>query len=286
MPLTTPIRSPGLVVGYLLAGLLLLLIIVLALVLRAAWGDLIGFLWGIALLLSLVAFFFVSFWTAGLGVARYAVEDDRLQLSWGPRQHTILLAAIAGLESGAGQRVAGWRGVRWPGVEIGAGRLVRPDGSSLPLTTYATRPLAQQLLILTDEEAFGLSPADPDFAGQLEALVRAARASGAPAGPIVATPGPLSSPLWRDRSALQLLLGGLVLNLTVFAVLSDLSSGLPAGTARFSLPLIALLWWLVDAAVGAAFYRDSQQRGAALLVWSAGVVLQLGAGIALLALVS
>lgn len=286
MPQTTPIRSPGLVVGYLLAGLLLLLIVVLALLLRAAWGDLLSFLWGAALLLSLIAFFFVSFWTSGLGVARYMVEDGRLRLSWGRRQHITPLAGIIGIESGAGQRVLGWRGVRWPGVDIGVGRLVRPDGSSVPLITYATRLLAQQIFILTEDEAFGLSPADPAFAGQLEALASAARASGAPAGPVVASSGPLSSPLWQDRTALQLIVGGLLLNLTLFAVLSGLSGGMPAGTARFALPLIALFWWLVDALVGAAFYRDIQQRAAALLVWSAGVLLQLGAWVALLSLVS
>lgn len=286
MPLTTPTRSPGLLAGYLLAGLLLLLIVILFLLLRAAWGDLLSVLWSAVLLLALVAFIFVSFWTSGLGVARYAIVDDALQLSWGRRRHTIPLAAITAVEGGEGYRLHGWRGVRWPGVEIGAGRLVRPDGASLPLTSYATRPLARQTLVLTADEAFGLAPADPAFASQVAAHAQAARAGGAPAGGVVAAPGPLQSPLWQDRTALQLLAGGLLLNFTLFAVLAGVSSGLPAGMARFSLPLIALLWWLVDALVGAAFYRHGRQRPAALLLWSAGALLQLGAGAALLSLVS
>jgi hypothetical protein len=303
MPLTTPIRSPGILVGYLLAGLLLLLIVVLLLLLRAAWGDLLSFFWGVTLVLALAAFLFVSFWTSALGVARYTVAGDTLRLSWGRRQHAIPLAAITAIGRGDGYHLRRWRGVRWPGQEIGTGELVAPDGSALPLTTYATRPLGQQLLVFTAAGVFGLSPADPAFARQLEALAGAARAAGAPAGPVVASLGPLASPLWQDRSALRLLLGGLILNLALFALLAALSGTLPAtvplrfgaggqvmrsdsALALFTLPLIGLIWWLVDALIGAALYRRDGQRAVALLVWGAGALLQAGAWAALLALVT
>lgn len=303
MPLTTPIRSPGIIVGYLLAALLLLLIVVLLLLLRAAWGDLLSFFWGVTLLLALAAFLFVSFWTSALGVARYAVEEDALRLAWGRRQHVIPLAAITGIGRGDGYRLHGWRGLRWPGHEIGTGELVAPDGSTLPLTTYATRPLPQQLLIFTEAGVFGLSPADPAFAKQLESLSSAARAAGAPAGPVVPILGSLASPLWQDRSALGLLLGGLILNLALFALLAALSDTLPAtvplrfgaggqvmrsdsALALFTLPLIGLLWWLVDALIGAALYRSDGQRAVALLVWGAGALLQAGSWAALLLLVT
>ncbi|MDT8305433.1 MAG: PH domain-containing protein [Anaerolineae bacterium] len=302
MPFTTPLRSPGIALGYLLIGLLLLLILTLLLLLVSAPWSWLSFFWGVALLLSVLAFFAVSFWTSALGVARYAVEGDALHLSWGRRQHTIPLAAITHLDRGEGYRLASWRGVRWPGHALGVGQLLQPDGTARPLTTYATRPLAEQQLLFTETEAFGLSPADPAFAQQLQPLVDAARASGVPAGPVRATLGPRHSPIWFDRAALALLNAGLVLNLALFALLAATVGSLPAtvplhfdtagnvirsgsGTSLLLLPVAGFLWWLVDGVLGAAFYRGGQ-RAVALLVWAAGTLLQAVAWVAVLLLIT
>jgi hypothetical protein len=229
------------------------------------------------LLLALAAFFAVSFWTSALGVARYTVDEETLHLSWGRRWHRIPLARITGIDDGAGYRAGRWRGVRWPGYQIGVARLLRPDGTTLPLTAYATRPLPQQLLVFTPDEAFALSPADPAFAGELRALTSAARAAGAPAQPVESSLGPLNTALWSDGNAQRLLLGGLTLNLILFALLAALQDSLPAsiplrlgdggsvvgaGTAAalFLLPFTALLFWLADALLGSALYRRPDRR--------------------------
>lgn len=302
MPLTTPIRSPGIALGYLLIGLLLLLILALLLLLAAAPWEWLSFVWGVTLLLALLAFFLVSFWTSALGVARYEVEENVLNLSWGRRQHTIPLAAITHLDRGESYRLAAWRGVRWPGHALGVGQLIRPDGTALPLTMYATRPLAEQLLLFTATEAFGLSPADPAFAQQLKTVIDAARATNAQAGQTLSTLGPLDSPIWHDRSAQALLAGGLILNLALFALLAATVGSLPAtvplhfdaagnvirsgsATSLLLVPFAGFLWWLVDGVVGAAFYRGGQ-RAAAFLVWVAGVLLQVVAWIAVLLLIT
>ena len=299
MVTATPIRSPGIYAGYALMGVLLALIVCLILLLGAGSWDLLAFFWGLLLLMALAAFFLVSFWTSALGVARYTVDEETLLLSWGRRWHRIPLARITGIDDGAGYRLAGWRGLRWPGHMIGVGRLVQPDGPSLPLTVYATRPLAQQLLVFTPEAVYGLSPADPAFAGQLRALVSAAHAAGVPATPVEASLGPLDTALWADRRAQWLLSAGLALNLLLFALLAALQGDLPAGVplrsaaagrmaqtgsaaALFLIPLTAMLFWLADALLGSAFYRDAGRRPVAFLVWGSGALLQAGAWAALL----
>lgn len=295
---TTPIRSPGIFAGYALMGGLLLLVVTLILLLSAAPWDLLAFFWALLLLLALAAFFAVSFWTSALGVARYTVGEEALHLSWGRRWRRIPLARITGIDDGAHYRVARWRGLRWPGHVIGAGQLLQPDGTTLPLATYATRPLAQQLLVFTPEAAYGLSPADPAFAKRLRALVGAAQAAGAPATPVESGLGPLDTPLWADRRALALLAGGLALNLLLFALLAALQDSLPAAvplrpagagrvlragsaTTLFLIPLTGFLFWLADALLGVAVYRDPGKQPVAFLVWGAGALLQAGAWAAL-----
>lgn len=298
MHTATPIRSLGLFAGYALMGVLLALIVSLILLLGAAPLNLLAFFWALLLLLALAAFFAVSFWTSALGVARYTVDDEALQLSWGRRWHRIPLAHITGIDEGRGYRVTGWRGLRWPGHEIGAGQLL-PDGTVVPLIVYATRPLRQQLLVLTPEAAYGLSPADPAFAGKLRSLVSAAQAAGAPAAIVESSLGPLDTPLWADRRALWLLAGGLALNLLLFALLAALQDSLPAAVslragdagrvaatgsaaALFLIPLTGFLFWLADGLLGYAAYRDPDRRPVAFLVWGAGALLQAGAWAALL----
>lgn len=299
MHTATPIRSPGLFAGYALMGVLLALIVSLLLLLGAAPLNLLAFFWALLLLLALAAFFAVSFWTSALGVARYTVDDESLYLSWGRRRRRIPLAHITGIAEGAGCRVAGWRGLRWPGHEIGAGRLLLPDGTVLPLTVYATRPLRQQLLVLTPEAAYSISPADAAFAGKLRALVSAAQAADMPAAAVESSLGPLDTPLWADRRALRLLAGGLALNLLLFALVAALQDSLPAAVplrpgdagrvaptgsaaALFLIPLAGFLFWLADGLLGYAAYRDPERRPVAFLVWGAGALLQAGAWAALL----
>src|SRR5690606_38148774 len=135
----------------------------------------------------------------------------------------------------------------------------------------------QQLLVFTPEAAYGLSPADHAFAGQLRALVSAARAAGVPATAIESSLGPLDHPLWADRRAQWLLAAGLALNLLLFALLAALQGSLPAdpplrpgnagrvvqtgsAAALFLIPLTGFLFWLADALLGSAIYREAARR--------------------------
>jgi len=55
-----------------------------------------------------------------------------------------------------------------------------------------------------------------------------------------------------------------------------------SAAALFLIPLTAMLFWLADALLGSAFYRDAGRRPVAFLVWGSGALLQAGAWAALL----
>jgi hypothetical protein len=104
-------------------------------------------------------------------------------------------------------------------------------------------------------------------------------------------------PLWRDRAALFLMAAGLLGVLVMFGALTfrypSLSSDLPmhfdvAGlpdriapkSELFTLPVIGLLVWVFNTALGVWLYRHVQ-RGGAYLLWFGALAVQGIAGLAL-----
>ncbi len=164
------------------------------------------------------------------------------------------------------------------------------------VNAYATRPLAEQLILVTDEECFGLSPTDA------QGLVQALQQRHA-LGPARLVPMELRRPpvwtwtLWRDRAALFLMAAGLLGLLLMFGVLcfrfpylsSDLPlhfdvTGLPDRIAEksglFALPMIGLVTWIFNTIVGVWLYRHVQ-RGAAYLLWGGALAVEAIAALAL-----
>jgi hypothetical protein len=165
-----------------------------------------------------------------------------------------------------------------------------------PVNAYSTRPLGEQLLLVTANESYGISPSDSS--GFVRALQeRFALGPNRTLEPELKRPPLWTWPLWSDRVALFLMAAGLLGLLVMFGALCfrypDLSSDVPvhfdvsgfpdriAGKSElFTLPFIGMAVWLFNTAAGIWLYRHVQ-RGAAYLLWFGALVVQ---GIAALAL--
>lgn len=165
------------------------------------------------------------------------------------------------------------------------------------VNAYATRGLSEQLLLVTPEESYGISPADPT--GFIQALQECyALGVARPLQPELARPPLWTWRLWRDYSALFLIGIGMLAVLLMFGLFcfrlpvisSDVPlhfdiNGLPDRIAPkiglIALPAIGLLAWLVNLVAGIWIYRRVQHQGAYLL-WGGAVVVQMIAGLALL----
>jgi hypothetical protein len=165
-----------------------------------------------------------------------------------------------------------------------------------PVNAYSTRPLSEQVVLITPVESYGLSPADTP--GFLEALQeRFALGANRVLEPELKRPPLWTWPLWSDRLALFLIAAGLLGVLVMFGALSfrypGLSADLPmhfdvtglpdriaSKSELFTLPLIGLAVWLFNTIAGVWLYRHVQ-RGAAYLLWFGALAVQGIAGLAL-----
>jgi hypothetical protein len=255
--------------------------------------DGFSFVLGLWILVSLLILVYLGYRTWGAFTLEYWVDRDAVTLVWGPTRQTVPVGQIqrvlVGSESSQAPRSEPWH---WP----------CPDRRRLScsdlgiVNSYATRSLDRQLLLVTSEESYGLSPVDPDrFMTALQE--RYALGVGRPLQPELHRPPLWTWPLWRDRMALFLIAAGLVGLLLMFGMLcfrfpalsSDLPlhfdvSGIPDRIAPksglFALPLIGLIAWVFNLVVGIWLYRRVQ-RGAAYLLWGGAVAVQFVAGLAL-----
>jgi hypothetical protein len=243
---------------------------------------------------SLAAAVYLAYRTFGLFMLEYWVERDAVTLVWGLTRQVVPVGSIQqvlmGSEAAALSAAKPWH---WPCAHR---RRIVCDCDLGVVNAYATRPLAEQLILRTSGESYSLSPADAT--GFINALQ--ARYALGPARPLeaqIVRPPLWTWSLWRDRMALILIGAGLVGVLLLFGMLtirfpylsSDLPlhfdvNGLPdrieAKSGLFALPIIGLLTWSFNLVAGIVLYRQ-MQRGAAYLLWGGAVIVQGIAGLAL-----
>jgi len=240
-------------------------------------------------LLSLPIMLFVAYRSWGCFSLEYRVDRDGVTMIWGPLRQAVPMAQIERIVRGAS--CGGIRRWPWP-APYAASRTIREEK---PLFCYASRPPAEQLLLMTSAADYGISPADAD--GFLAALQERHLL-----GPARTLPTqPRFSALWqwrfwKDHVAQGLLLAGLLLCLAVFGFLAFRFPALPEQVALhfnvldqpdrlgprlglFIVPLIGLLSYAVNAVWGGAVYR--RQRLAALIMWGGAVSVQVIAALAL-----
>jgi hypothetical protein len=253
---------------------------------RSQQIDLLSFLMGVVVLVSVPLLVLLAYQTLSCLTLRYRLNRNGLFVRWGGTQQIIPIRDIQRILSGSqlGGEIVHRQGVRWPGHERGEG-LVPGIGRTRFL---ATRPLADQLLVVTPGLAFGISPAEPEGFRQafearrelgpnrlLERKVRRARW--------------LTWPLWTDQTAWALLGLAVVVNLGLFGYLSARFPGLDlqlplhfnnqgmadrigAKVELFALPIIGLIILGTNLILGLLLYR--RERAGSYLLWGAAAAAQ------------
>lgn len=240
----------------------------------------------------------------------YWIDRNAITLAWGPVRQVIPLGDLQELRRGEAvtatlprtwlqsgpngqvdqpalamaQRVPAVARFLLYGPELGTRRLL----GGTKVYSLATRPLPEQLLLYTSQQAFGISPAEPDsFLTSLEQHHRL--------GPthLVANqrhwPRWVRFPLWQDRLLLGLLLAGFLGTLLLLGVAMTRFPALPFALPQwdnldrrmiFAFPIFGLAVWLLNGAWGLLIYR--RQRVAAGLLWGGALAAQAVALVALL----
>lgn len=245
---------------------------------------------------------------------RYQIDRNAVTLVWGPIRQTIPLGAVQKIlrdkavvalaqgkplvrgPNGQVDAVVRWLANRWPrlerwvifGPELGTRRLL----NNMQVYSLASRPLPEQLLLVTAAETFGIAPADP--AQFLKSLNQHHQL-----GPTHLLqqrrhyPRVARFPLWRDRLLLGVLLAGFAGLLLLMGIATTRFTSLPFALPQwdnldrrliFVFPAFGFAVWVINGVWGLLIYR--RHRVAAGLLWSGVLVAQAAALAALLNLTS
>ena len=244
------------------------------------------FLIGLVVLLSVPVLLVLAYQTVSCLTLRYHVDRNGAAIRWFGSEQILPIRDIQKIVPGhqLGNTLVRRHGLRWPGHERGEGWV-----PGIGRTQFlATRPVAEQLLLVTPGRAFAISPHDPEgFMRGFEArrelgpnrllereLLRA---------------GWFTWPFWTDRTAWALLGAALVVNLGLFAALCARFPGLDfqlplhfnnlgqvdrIGTKMelFALPVIGLLILVANLGLGLLLYR--RERAGSYLLWGAAAAVQ------------
>jgi hypothetical protein len=217
---------------------------------------------------------------------RYRLDRNGVTIRWADTEQVIPIRDIQRIVAGQelGDIVVRRRGIHWPGHERGEG-LVPGIGRTRFL---ATRPLAEQLLLVVPGRAFAISPGDPQ--GFLTAFE--ARRELGPNRLLEQEVHPARWSTWRiwtDQTAWSLLGAALLINLGLFGYFSirfpNLDLQLPLHFNRlgqvdrigtkmelFALPMIGLIVLGTNLVLGLVLYR--RERAGSYLLWGASAAVQ------------
>lgn len=295
-------------------GLLIALDLLLALIAYLIPVGTLPFLLLVAVILLWVPMAYVA-WRAWVCLSlSYWVDRNAVTLAWGPIRQILPLTSIKEIRRGEavvalqrgradvrgpnGQIDTAARAIadRWPrlepyvvyGPEVGT----RRRSSGLRMYSLATRPLADQIVLMTPGGAYGISPASPEgFLGALEQhhqlgpthLLETERS----------WPRVVRSPLWQDRWLLAMLIAGFAGFLLLLGVAMTRFTSLPYALPQWSnldrrfillFPAFGFAIWIINGIWGLMIYR--QHRVAAGLLWFGTLAAQVAAMVALLSITS
>ncbi len=151
--------SPGRWIGSVAVALLLVTEIGLLVLLRRTGPGPMAALLALSAFALFVAIARLVYPLWGLFSLRYRVARDGIAIRWASTTQIIPMQAITHILSG--RPYAGrLRGLRWPGQEVGRTAVATDDGQIRPTLVYATTGPESQLLIVTPDLAYAISPAD------------------------------------------------------------------------------------------------------------------------------
>lgn len=217
-----PVRL-GLLFGLvMILGLALLDIGLLTLVLTTP-VTLLSAIRGLAVLLSLPMIGVTLYGLFGLNKAAYRVDRNAITIRWGKLVHVIPWGSIEEIRRGNGPgRVTRFRGIRWPGLWLGRGR-IKGLGA---VQFYSSAQLARQLVIQTPTTVYAISPENPDRFMDLVATQKEMGLSE-PLEQVMAHPATKHQTWFLDRTGVYLAITGGVLNLLLYFYLAAYYSRLP-----------------------------------------------------------
>ena len=248
--------------------------------------NLLVFLMGLIILLSIPLLLVLVYQTIGCLTLRYHLDRNGIVIRWGSTELVVPIRDIQRILLGKdfGGTIVRRRGLRWPGHERGVGRV-----PGIGRTRFlATRPFEDQLLLVTPGQAFGISPREPrEFLKQFEA--RGELGPNRLLEPQIHHPRWMSWRIWSDQTAWLLIAAGMVINLALFgylcALYPNLDLQLPLhfsseGTVDrigdkvelFALPIIGLIILATNLALGLILY--TRERAGPYLLWGAAAVVQ------------
>lgn len=283
--------SIGGLIGLLVIGVIvgvdgLLLNFLIGASIREQQISLVTFVMALVVLLSIPVLLLAIYHTLGLVTLRYRLDRNGVFVRWFGSEQIIPIRDIQRIIPGGelGGVVVRRRGLRWPGHERGTGQV-----PGLGRTRFlASRPLTEQLLLVTPGSAFAISPRDPD------GFVKAFKARQ-DLGPNRLLERELHQarwltwPLWTDSTAWTLLGGAAIINLGLFGYLAASFPGLDfqlplhfnrlgeadrIGTKMelFDLPIIGLIILAANLGLGLLLYR--RERAGSYLLWGAAAAVQ------------
>jgi hypothetical protein len=248
--------------------------------------ELLSFIMGLVVLASVPLILLLAYHTLSCLTLRYHLDRNGLFVRWIGTEQVVPIGDIQRILPGRqfGGSIERRRGVRWPGHERGEG-MVPGIGRTRFL---ATRPLAEELVVVTPGLAYGISPSDPG------AFLRAFEARRE-LGPNRLLESEVhrsrwfSWSLWTDQTAWVLLGTAIIVNLGLFGYLAarfpslDLqlplhfnSQGLAdrIGTRveLFALPIIGLIILVTNLILGLILYQ--RERAGSYLLWGGAAVVQ------------
>jgi hypothetical protein len=245
-----------------------------------------AFLMGLMVLLSIPVVLVLVYQTLSCLTLSYHVDRNGVVVRWAGTEQVIPIRDIQRIVPGVqlGKQIVRRRGLRWPGHERGVGQV-----PGIGRTRFlATRPLDDQLLLVTPGLAFGISPQDS------EAFLHAfeARRDLGPNRLLEQEIHPArwsTWSIWTDQTAWVLLGAAVVINLGLFGYLAtrfpNLDAQLPLhftslgqadriGTKLelFDLPIIGLIILGTNLILGLALYK--RERAGSYLLWGSAATAQ------------
>ena len=248
--------------------------------------NILLFLMGLVVLLSVPALLVLAYQTLSCLTLVYHVDRNGVIVRWAGTEQLIPIRDIQRIVPGAqlGKPIVRRRGLRWPGHERGVGQV-----PGIGRTRFlATRPLDEQLLLIAPGLAIGISPRD---ANGFQHAFQARRELG-PNRLLEAETRPAGWStwrLWRDETAWVLLGAAAVINLGLFGYLAtrypNLDAQLPLhftsmGQADrigpklelFDLPIIGLIILGTNLILGLILYK--RERAGSYLLWGSAATAQ------------
>jgi hypothetical protein len=257
------------------------------LLVRVMRGPLNGvtFTFAFLVLLSLLAIALIAYRLYDLLHLRYEFDRNRLMIVTAATKQIIPMQSIDRVIDGQGTDLeARIKGLVWPGCFIGSG-----DVKGVGLTLfYGVVPARHQAIVVTPSLAYGVSV--PDMNAFQDVFLTCQRLGPATEVSQESIQADYARwPIWTDRVAQVLLVGGILLSALLFAILlfryPHLNTLLPmhydaAGrvdriaprSEAFVLPVIGLIAWATNSVLGAVFYR--RERMLSYLAWSGTLVVQ------------